>query len=135
MHEALSVEVTTRVFGLGGGRATAPTLVALPTRTLSARALIAEHVRVELAQMERRRKTSLALHYMLADDVRVQPAATALAELPRAEAEIRRAWQGLAEQRYVLVVDGLAVDDLDAQLSLTERSAISFVRLLPLVGG
>jgi hypothetical protein len=135
MHEALTVEVTTRVFGLGNGRVTAPTLVTLEERTLSARQLIAEHVRAELAQIDRRRMSSLALHYMLADDVRTQPGPVSMPELPKAEAEIRRAWQGLAERRYLLVVDGIAVDDLDATLTLTERSAVSFLRLLPLIGG
>ena len=135
MHEALTVEVTTRVFGPGNGRVTAPTLVMLEQRTLSVRQLIAEHVRAELAQIERRRMSSLALHYMLADDVRTQPGLVSMPELPKADAEIKRAWQGLAERRYLLVVDGVAIDDLDATLTLTERSAVSFLRLLPLIGG
>jgi hypothetical protein len=50
-------------------------------------------------------------------------------------AETARAYSGLAERRYMLVVDGEAISDLDTPLSLTERSIVSFVRLLPLIGG
>src|SRR5919202_1056229 len=114
MHEALTVEVTTRVFGLGNGRVTAPTLVMLEQRTLSVRQLIAGHVRAELAQIERRRMSSLALHYMLADDVRTQPGPVSMPELPKADAEIKRAWQGLAERRDLLLVETVAVVAMDS---------------------
>ena len=135
MSETLTVEMTTRTFGLGAGRATVPTLVALPERTLAARALIAEYVRAEVAQTEQRRTSSLALHYMLADDLHREPLPSSSRHALDAESEVRRAWQALAERRYMLVVDGVAVDDLDTLLTITERSRVSFVRLLPLVGG
>ena len=135
MSETLTVEMTTRTFGLGAGRATAPTLVALPERTLAARALIAEYVRAEVAKTEQRRTASLALHYMLSQDIRQDPLPSSIPHALDAESEVRRAWQALAERRYMLVVDGVAVDDLDTLLTITERSRVSFVRLLPLVGG
>jgi hypothetical protein len=34
-----------------------------------------------------------------------------------------------------LLVDGLSFRKLDEQVSLTERSVVAFVRLVPLVGG
>lgn len=133
VNDPVQIAVTTQIFGLGGGRPALPTLVELHERTVSARTLIAEHVRGELGRVAQRRTSSLALHYLLSDDVRSEPGA--LAAAPDVDREVRRAWRGLAEKRYVLVVDGTAVDELDATVALTEQSRISFVRLLPLVGG
>jgi hypothetical protein len=134
MAETMTLEVNTFVFGLGSERKAPPILVCLPERSLPARALIAEHVRAELERARASRAVSLALHYLLADNLRARQTP---AEPPAADVagETERAWAGLAERRYVLVVDGLAVHDLDAPLSLTERSVVSFVRLLPLIGG
>jgi hypothetical protein len=109
--------------------------VLLTERTLSAREVIAEHVRAEVDRAQHYRISSLALHYMLADDLRANPAPAAAPPTLDAETEIRRAWAGLAAGRYLLVVDGASVTDLDATLTLTERSRVSFVRLLPLIGG
>ena len=90
MNETVTITVTTQIFGLGGGRPGLPTLVelaeiasklqrGLPTlvelreRTVPARALIAEHVTAELRRVAERKTSSLALHYMLADDVATPP--------------------------------------------------------------
>lgn len=132
MNESVTVAVTTQVFGLGSGRTTAPSFVALKQRTVTARALIAEYVRAELNEVTHRRTASLALHYMLDDDLRARQTADGA---PRAGQEISRAWRGLTERRYMLVVDGVSVDELDQAVTLTERSQVCFVRLLPLVGG
>ena len=88
----------------------------------------------EVQQANAMRTSSLALHYLLADDLRHSPTPRVLPTLD-ATAETARAYAGLAEHRYLLVVDGVAMSDLDAPLSLTERSIVSFVRLLPLIGG
>jgi hypothetical protein len=134
MSEPMTLAVTTYLFGLGAERKTPPVYVQLNERTLPARVLIAEHVRAEVQRAESRRTSSLALHYMLADNLRASPAPLASSSHD-VEAESARAHAGLAERRYVLVVDGIAVTDLDEQLTLTERSVVSFVRLLPLIGG
>ena len=133
MNEPVTVEVMTRVFGLGGGRIPAPTYIELTEREVSVRALIEQHVRAELARVEQRRSSSLALHYLLADDVREAPVASnAVLDV---DGEINRACAGLVERRYLMVVDGVSYAELDAAVCVTERSHISFVRLLPLVGG
>ncbi len=134
MSETMTLAVTTYVFGLGAERKTPPVYVRLHERTLPARALIAEHVRAEVQRAQSCRTSSLALHYMLADDLRASPAPSVTPTLD-AETETCRAYTGLAERRYILVVDGVGVHDLDAPLNLTERSVVSFVRLLPLIGG
>jgi hypothetical protein len=135
MNETMTLEVTTHLYGLGSERHTPPVYVMLSERTLPVREVIAEHVRAEVDRAQQYRMSSLALHYMLADDLRANPAPVAAPPTFDAEAEIRRAWAGLATGRYLLVVDGASVTDLDATLALTERSRVSFVRLLPLIGG
>jgi hypothetical protein len=134
MTETLTLEVTTHVFGLGAARTTEPIYVVLPQRDTTARILITEHVRAEVQRAKATRATSLALHYLLTDDLRHAPIPLTSPTLDD-NAEIARAYSGLAERRYLLVVDGVAMSDLDAPLMLTDRSVISFVRLLPLIGG
>jgi len=133
MHETLTLAVTTRLYGLGAERATPPIFVVVPGRATTARELIAAHVAAEVRRAQDCRTGSLALHYMLNDNLRACPSAPAgtLDVL----AETARALAGMAERRYLLVVDGSAVTDLDAPLELSGRSVVSFVRLLPLIGG
>ena len=134
MTETLSLQVSTHVFGLGNARTTEPIFIVLPQRHTTARALIAEHVHAEVQRANALRTSSLALHDLLADDLRHAPVPQALPTLDDT-AETARAYVGLAERRYMLVVDGVAMNDLDTPLTLTERSSVSFVRLLPLIGG
>jgi hypothetical protein len=132
MSETMTLPVTTYLYGMGAERSVPPVYVVLHERATSARALIAEHVRAEIQRAHDGRLASLALHYILADDPRTPlPASPTL----DADSEIDRACAGLAARRYLLVVDGVAMHDLDASLRLTERSQVSFVRLLPLIGG
>src|SRR5262249_45727975 len=120
MTETLTLEVTTHVFGLGASRTTEPIYIVLPQRDTTPRALIAEHVRAEGRRATPARSSSLALHYLLADDLRRAP--TPLAPLTLNDSsETARAWAALAARRYLLVVDGIAVSDLDAPLTMTER--------------
>lgn len=132
MHTPMTLPITTHLYGLGSERPTPTVYVLLTEHTVRARNLIAEHVRTELAQAAQARTSSLALHYLLADDVRAAPP---LAAAPVEETEIAHAWAGLTERRYMLVVDGVTCSELDAPLMLTERSRVSFVRLLPLIEG
>lgn len=132
MTQAPLVEIRTLLYGLGQERQARPNFVPLAERTLPARDLIAAHVRAEVARAATTRSASLALHYILADDVRAGVPAEATLD---AEAEVARAWAGLAARRYILAVDGEAVADLDTALALSERSLVCFVRLIPLVGG
>jgi hypothetical protein len=134
MTETLTLQVTTQVFGLGNTRTTEPIYIVVPQRDTTPRTLIAEHVRAEVQRANAMRTSSLALHYLLADDLRHTPMPLALPMLDDT-AEVARAYAGLAERRYLLVIDGVAVNDLDTPLTITERSVVSFVRLLPLIGG
>jgi hypothetical protein len=126
----MTVAVTTYVFGTGTERKSEPVCIPLAEWETTARELIAEHVRAEVGRAQEARAASLALHYLLADDPRLAPAAAL-----DVAAETARAHQGLRERRYVLVVDGAGVAELDRPLTLHERSVVYFMRLLPLIGG
>jgi hypothetical protein len=132
MSETMTLPVTTYVYGMGAEQRVPPVYVLLQERSTTARALIAEHVRSEVQRTRQSRLNSLALHYILADDPRLEPSAAVDLDI---DAEIARACTALASRRYLLVVDGAAVAELDAPLALTERSQVHFVRLLPLIGG
>jgi hypothetical protein len=134
VSEPLTLEVTTQVYGLGTAPNLSPVYVLLTERTLTARELVAEHVRAELQRATVQRSSSLALHYLLDDDLHADqlPAATPTSD---SDQEIARALHALQERRYLLVVDGTTIDRLDAPLTITERSQVQFVRLLPLIGG
>ncbi len=136
MNESMTLAVTTHVVGLGSGRQTPPTYVELSEREVSARTLLAEHVRSEVTRTQHCREMSLALHYMLTSDLHAQPPLREVnAPTLDVASETARAYAGLDEGRFLLMVDGLAVTDLDSPLVLTELSRVGFVRLLPLIGG
>jgi hypothetical protein len=132
MSETMTLPVTTYVYGMGAERSVPTVYVVLSQPATSGRALIAEHVRAEIQRAHDGRLASLALHYILADNPRTPPLDSPTLDI---DSEIDRACAGLAARRYLLVVDGVAMHDLDAPLCLTERSQINFVRLLPLIGG
>jgi hypothetical protein len=133
MPEAPTLAITTQLFGLGTPRSTPPVYVTLSTHTTTARDLIAGHVQAEIERTRQTRQGSLALHYLLGNNLRAS-AEPDLGELD-VGAETERACRGLAERRYLLVVDGATITDLDAPLALNDRSVVAFVRLLPLIGG
>lgn len=51
------------------------------------------------------------------------------------EAQVRTAFNAFENQGFLLLVDGRQVETLDEELHLTENSEVTFIRLLPLVGG
>lgn len=133
MHHPLTLPVTTQLFGLGTPRSTTPVYLSLPNTTTTARALIDAHVAAEVQRATETRAGSLALHYLLDPDVHAPLALEAT--LLDCRTQVERAYAGLGERQFLLVVDGASVTELDAPLVITERSVISFVRLLPLIGG
>ena len=130
MH-GLTLPISTHLYGLGSARETSPIYVLLPQEQVRPHELVAAHVQAEILRAQSSRDTSLALHYLLADDVRQRPTEVSI----DVALEISRAQDGLAQRRFMLVVDGEAISDFNAPLTLTPHSRIAFVRLLPLIGG
>jgi hypothetical protein len=50
-------------------------------------------------------------------------------------AQVQRALEAFAHNGFILLVDDRQVESLDEQLTLTSASHVTFLRLLPLVGG
>lgn len=131
MTQAPLVEIRTFLYGLGQERQARPSYVPLAARTVPARDLLAAHVRAEVERAAASHRESLALHFILADDVRE---GTPPAEALDAETVVACAWAGLAARRFILSVDGDVVPDLDTPLTLSERSLICLARLVTLTG-
>jgi len=51
------------------------------------------------------------------------------------EEAVTIALQGFRQNAYFVIVDDAQITDLDAEISITPSTAVTFVRLLPLVGG
>lgn len=52
-----------------------------------------------------------------------------------AEAQVRIAWQAFERNGFVMLFDDRQVEQLDDEVALTGFSTVTFVRLMPLVGG
>lgn len=81
--------------------------------------------------------------YLSDDDIRRQAAQGAIKlnttrpDAPRidAEAEVQRALEGFRQRRYRILLDGQMLNDLDHSLDLPAQARLTFLRLVPLVGG
>jgi hypothetical protein len=51
------------------------------------------------------------------------------------EVQFRRACASFEKNGFLLLVDGIQVDDLDAPIELEAASKVEFVKLVPLIGG
>jgi hypothetical protein len=51
------------------------------------------------------------------------------------EDAVALALQGFNKNAYFVVVDGTQITDLDAEIRMTPSTTVTFVRLVPLVGG
>ncbi|CAN7391361.1 hypothetical protein LJR232_002293 [Aquipseudomonas alcaligenes] len=81
--------------------------------------------------------------YLSEEDIRHQSARgaiklrTQVPGAPRidAEAEVQRALDGFRQRRYRVLLDGQMLHDLDHSLDLPAQARLTFLRLVPLVGG
>ncbi len=81
--------------------------------------------------------------YLSEDDIRRQSAQGAVklrTQVPGApkidaEAEVQRALDGFRQRRYRILLDGQMLHDLDHSLDLPAQARLTFLRLVPLVGG
>ena len=51
------------------------------------------------------------------------------------EAEIESALAGIESNQIIMLFDDAQVEDLDQELTVTENSRVTFLRMVPLVGG
>ena len=51
------------------------------------------------------------------------------------EQELMRALAAFGENRYFVLIDDRQIEDLDEPVSLRDAAIVTFVRLIPIVGG
>lgn len=54
---------------------------------------------------------------------------------PSRDAEVKRALRAFSEGRFLITVNEYQPMSLDEQVTLTENTEVTFVRLMPLIGG
>ena len=135
MDTTLALDVSTRVYG--GARQSDRCVVHFSHRILPLRDVIAEKVRAEVARAAAERTMQLSTRYLVEEDLASIRGGALPQRQPRVrpEHEIERALDAFRQGRYVVIVDGERVDDLDTVITLQPRTTIDFLRVLPLVGG
>lgn len=119
--------------------ATRPALsftLALPSATLSAAELIRQRVEAEVAAYNARGgEVFTGLVQPEGAERLLNGFRMKQRRLVDAEAQVRRALQAFEQNGFILLVDERQVEALDETLELTAASQVTFLRLLPLVGG
>ncbi len=145
----INVSVSTLVFGSGETQVPLPKVkLRLVSQRLSARKIIADAVREQMKELTREFKKDfqhvrrqLNKQYLNQADLDRQERQgkvaleKKIAAEPNVEREIERAIQAFKNRTYKMFVDGTEVIKLDEDCTLIEGSSVSFVRLIPLVGG
>lgn len=119
-----------------------PLPAAASAAPLTLRELIAMTVRAERDAADERRRTH-SLREVLTDRVlqrgqsagAIRSGERPTAPPPAAEAAIHAAIEGFTDGLYLVAIDGVQCDDLDAPLALTAESRITYLRLVALAGG
>lgn len=130
----MQVVITTLIFGLPSGQHTTHLCLTLPGDRLSLSELIAHKIRQEVAECRGNRRPGLSGEYL-------PPATLIGARSPAALApgdaatEIMRAQQAFAARDFMIVIDNQRINDPDTVITLSPRSQIEFIKILPLVGG
>lgn len=148
----VSICVKSSVFGDGQAHANLPEVtLQLVSERVSLAEIIGRAVREQIATLTRRHHkqykriaAQLRRQYLAAADVSDQvrhgkvAMANTLTEDPGqldVDAEIALALQAFSKARFRVYVDGEPITDLDQQFTVTDASRITFLRLVPLVGG
>jgi hypothetical protein len=111
--------------------------ISLATERVTAGELIRRRVEIEIAsRSEPTPKAMASFHHK--DEVRLNPERTH--QHPRAKTlqpaeQITRALDQFSAGKILLLVDGRQIEGVDTRVVLAKDSEITFLRLVPLVGG
>jgi hypothetical protein len=100
--------------------------ISLSSPVLTLRDVIAERVLQEIETVRKRKNTDLP--YGLVSQ-------QAPANEVDYEQELMRALAAFGENRYFVLIDDRQIEDLDEPVSLRDAAIVTFVRLIPIVGG
>lgn len=109
----------------------------LVSERISARELVAARVRQEVQEFNRQKESKLFQGLVQPKDAEVELNGYRLKKLQPidADAQVERVLAAFDQNGFLLLVDERQVTELDDQVVLTPGSRISFVKLIPLVGG
>ncbi len=118
------------------GGPTAPFPLRLVSRTMSARVLISERVRQEVEMHnEELPETFHGLVQPEGAEAILGGFRMRTKRLINAERQVEKAVRAFEQNGFVLLVDDRQVESLDETVVLSEDSLVTFLRLVPLVGG
>lgn len=145
------VVVTCRVAGARPGQPELPAvLLELAGRRLTAGELIRRAVEEQLRELTarqslsaERRRQALDRQYLTDEEIGRQAASGAVGRTPRSRApragavgeEVDRALRAFESGAFALIVDGRQVERLEEMVDLGLGTRVTFLRLMPLVGG
>jgi hypothetical protein len=109
------------------------------SRQISAADLICRWVDLALAQRTEGKAVDTAARHVHPDEVALHPGQQARRRLPPApptpEAAHAKAIAAFRSGKILLLVDDRQIEDIEALIGLTDATEITFLRLVPLVGG
>jgi hypothetical protein len=145
------IVVTCQVAGAAPGQPGLPSvLLELGSQPITAAQLIRRTVEEQLRELTARqalsaeqRAQAFDRQYLTDDEIRRQAESGAVGRAPRplrrpagdVEQEVARALRAFACGAFVLLVDGRQVEQLDSVVDAGLGTRVTFLRLMPLVGG
>lgn len=148
----LTIEVRSQVFGrLQESPELVPVFLNLLKEHLTVAELIRRSVEEQVSELVVKRRMdaqqvrhTLARHHLTAVEIAAQAEhgvvrypsnrATEVAQID-SEAEVHKALRAFAAGSYIILVNGQQVEHLDEELSFSSNTKVTFLRLMPLVGG
>jgi hypothetical protein len=119
----------------GRGRRALPALQ-VASRAVTAESLIRQRVDMELARRAAAPAPVARARDAHPDEVALHPDRTTRGStLPDPETAHRAALSAFAAGRIILLVDDRQVEGLETRIGLTETTEVTFLQLVPLVGG
>ena len=132
LERGIQLTITTHIFGLPSGQRTVPVSVTVPSAGLSVRDLIARKIEQEFSECADRQRPDLGGE-AFSSEALLGDAPLALCSDAREEVE--RAQQAFAARAFMIVVDNQRVCDPDEVLTVSPRTHVEFIKILPMVGG
>lgn len=147
-----TIEVRSQVFGrLQESPELAPVLLNLIKEHLTVAELIRRSVEEQVRELvvERRidaqqARRALDRHYLIAAEIAAQAEqgavlypsnrATEVVQI-NSKAEVQKALRAFEAGSYIILVNGQQVEHLDEELTFSSNTKVTFLRLMPLVGG
>jgi len=119
------------------GKATTSFILELDTRRLSARDLIRQRVRQEVAKFNAQKCAGIFQGLIQPTDTEVELNGYRLKNFRTLdwETQFKTAVKSFEANGFFMLVDGKQVESLDEQLELQSSSKVQFIKLVPLVGG